>query len=1538
MKKYIIIIMVLAAAWARGQSITAAEYYIDNDPGVGLASSVALTAADSVTVNFTAPTTGLSIGCHNLCLRVKNAYNVWSIVDVRTFCLNAPTLSPLLGNLTNAEYYFDTDPGNGAGISIPITTSDSVSISNYAIPTTGQTIGFHNLCIRTRNDQGLWSIVDVRVLYLGQVTSVANTTITQAEYYFDTDPSNGAGTNIPITAGDSVTVVNYAIPTTALSQGFHNLAIRTKNAEGIWSIGDIRTLYLTAPFAATNSNIVAAEYYFDTDPGNGAAAPIAVTAADSVSINPVLIPTDTLSVGFHNLAIRTKSGQSTWSLPEVRTFYVYRVPTTISTTIDKAEYFVDIDPGVGNATPFNINSPSDTLSFTNALLAMPCLATGNHTLYIRVRYSSGIWGLHEPRTFALTSAATNDGAMNGLYVNSTSCGFGNNETITLSVKNSGSNTIPIGAAVVNLVLTGATTASYTALNTSTILAGDSVRIFVTGVNLSAIGATTITATLSVCNDPLTTNNVQTTTTNNTGNNTVSAFINSPATEINCTRSSIQLTASGGTTYSWENGTTGSTRTITSAGTYLVTATAGLGCSGTQSITITSNTSLPTASVSGRDTVCSNTSTSLVASGGASYLWSTGANTASLSISPTASTTYGVTITGSNGCTASTTKRVVLDDVLNNSRLSSTTTLLNCTTTNTNLSATGGVAYLWDNNTTAFSRTVTTGGTYQVTITSSSGCTTTRNVTINRDITPPTLVVSNDTTICSGQSVTLRATSNGSTYTWNNGASGTTNTVSPSATSVYTVIVTGANGCTSGAAINVNVNTLGLTNVGISTPTTQLNCTTTSIVLSATGGATYTWDNNLGIATRTVTSAGTYTVTATANGCSGTARVIISQDFTRPTAAISGADTTCVGNSVQLTATGGTAYTWSNGSSAASILVTPPSTTAYSVTVTGANGCTASAIKTVVIGNTLGVGISSSSTQLNCSNPSISLLATGGAAYTWDNNLTNANRTITSAGTYTVTATANGCTGTARVIISQDFTRPTPAISGSDTACVGNSVQLIATGGNSYSWSNGSSGATISVMPTSTTTYIVTATATNGCTATALKTIVIGNTLSVGISSSTTQLNCATTSIPLTATGGATYTWDNNLTNANRTITSAGTYTVTATANGCTGTARVIISQDFTRPTAAISGADTTCVGNSVQLTASGGTSFTWNTGSNSSNISVTPTTTTSYSVTVTGANGCTATAIKTVVIGNTLGVGISSTNTQLNCTTTSIALLATGGAVYTWDNNLTNPNRTITSAGTYTVTATANGCTGTARVVITLDTIRPTASIAAPDSVCTGVPFILTASGGASYFWSTGGNTTSISAQTNNAASYSVIATAANGCTRSAVRLVNIVPPVTASFDTIKSGLRLSCTNRSTNATTYTWDFGDQQQSSQTSPVHVYANYGTYTVSLTATNRCGSTTSTRTVILVNTGTLELLGLTNLRIMPNPTTDFFQVDMQGQATKDMQIQIVNDLGQVVQADKFNFSGNERRNYGSPSWAKGVYFVLIQNKIVGKVLIN
>jgi gliding motility-associated-like protein len=425
----------------------------------------------------------------------------------------------------------------------------------------------------------------------------------------------------------------------------------------------------------------------------------------------------------------------------------------------------------------------------------------------------------------------------------------------------------------------------------------------------------------------------------------------------------------------------------------------------------------------------------------------------------------------------------------------------------------------------------------------------------------------------------------------------------------------------------------------------------------------------------------------------------------------GATSFCIGGSVTLIAPLNSNYTyaWNNGAGAiagaSNNTYIATASGSYALTVTDANGCTATSAAIPVTVNVLPVVTATANGATTfCAGGSVTLTATGANTYVWSNGSTAPSITVSTSGNYDVTGTnLEGCTATSNAIAVVVNALPTASISTSgSTACLGTTVTLTAAGGSTYAWSNNSTNATINV--TAANTYTVTVTSAEGCSSTASETVVFNANPAVVINANGPTVFCAGGSLTLTATGGANYVWSNGDQGASTTVNQSGNYYVLVTnAAGCTTQSSVVSVTVNNNPVvAAITGANAVCEGGTMQLTSAtqGGVWSAANnfiatidaaghvTGLNAGSTTVT------YTVTV---NGCTAsTSAQVSVLNNPVTPTITASGSTSLCPGGTVVLFASNAANYQWSNGPTTPFIVANQSGSYTVSVTAtNGCSAT---------------------------------------------------------------------------------------------------------------------------------------------------------------------------------------------------------------------------------------------------
>ena len=973
---------------------------------------------------------------------------------------------------------------------------------------------------------------------------------------------------------------------------------------------------------------------------------------------------------------------------------------------------------------------------------------------------------------------------------------------------------------------------------------------------------------------------------------------------------IDLTVAGGTapySYNWSTGATSQDLTSLPAGSYNVTITDANGCSANATGTISQPVGALSANINiSQNIPCfggGNGAIDLTITGGTapySYNWSTGAS--SQDISGLAAGVYTVTISDANGCNSTATGTITQPSAALASSITGNQPVL-CNGGNNGsltLAVTGGTfpySFVWSNGQTTQDLLNLSAGTYTVTITDANGCTTTRNATVNQ---PAAALNANATVtqqvLCnSGNSGIVDLSVSGGTapytYAWSNGS--VSQDISGVTAGTYSVVITDANGCNTNASVTVTEPSAALG--GTASSTQQVNCfggNNGAASVTITGGTlpyTYLWSNGSSSQNISGLTVGTYTVTVTdANGCT----TIKNTSITQPVAALSATSSvsqnvSCFGGTnggINVNVSGGTSpytYLWSNSSTAQNL--TGVSSGTYSVTITDANGCTATQSRTITQPAAALNSSASASQNVSCfggNNGSVSLSVSGGTApytYNWNIGASTQNLSGLSSGTYTVTVTdANGCSSNSSVTITQPSASLTATANVSQAvSCFGGNngaISLTVNGGTSpytYNWSNGASTQNLSGLATG--SYSVTVTDANGCTSIQSLNVTQPSAALSGTALAGQNVSCfagTNGTINLTVNGGTspyTYNWSNGASTQNLTSLSSGTYTVTVTdANGCILNRNAIVTQPAAALNSnAVASQNVSCFAGSngaINLTVNGGTvpyTYTWNNGQTTQDISSLASGT--YTVSVTDANGCTLTQSATVTQPAASLSASANVSQNVSCyggANGTLILTVSGGTApftYAWNNGASSQNLSALVSGIYTVTVTdANGCTFNETAGVS----QPEAGLAVSPTVNQNVSCFggnngsvaLNVTGGTlpyTYNWSNGTSSSGLSGVSSG--TYTVTVTDGNSCVATQTVVVNQPSAALASSASVSQ--QVSCfggnngvvdltVSGGTAPYFYSWSNG-----SSTQDLFGVAA-GSYTVSVTDNNGC---TTTRTV-------------------------------------------------------------------------------------------
>ena len=802
--------------------------------------------------------------------------------------------------------------------------------------------------------------------------------------------------------------------------------------------------------------------------------------------------------------------------------------------------------------------------------------------------------------------------------------------------------------------------------------------------------------------------------------------------------SAVVTATGGAPpyeYLWAN--IGNTPDVSglSAATYFLTVTESTGCSLSTTVVINQPPQLSVTITADQQLACFGDSSLVLTAnptGGSppyAYLWSNGQTTQSITVP--AQGVYSVTVTDMNECTAVATYTVQLNPEI--FILTQTNTIV-CGNLDgaASVLVTGGsppYQYQWSTgDQTPFIQNVP-GGTYDVTITDSQGCTEVSSLTIGQ-LTDFTVNILPRSVRCfGGNTGSIETVVTGGTppygYTWSTGATNVS-VINNLTAGSYGLTVTDAAGCIFSGSVLIT-QPLMLNLAASSNPVSCFGGNDGSATAVASGGVNpyfYAWSNNMFAQTINNLTAGSYTVTVTdGNLCQTTATVSVTQPVnitTTVTAPVIACGGTATGTASVLVA-GGTpplSFLWSNGQT------TPTATQltagSYSLTITDSRGCTRT-LPSIVLTEVPALSLLMEADNIVCSaqnTGSIETLVTGGTqpySYAWSTGASSSQLSGLAAGVYRLTVTdANGCSRTDSSSVSQ--TLPVVASASSlQVSCVGAtdgmaSVQV--SGGTapfSFSWSNGDSGQTIDSLPPG--SYSVTVTDANECVAALSVVVQEPNPLLLSIEVS--PAGCSPDNggqLAASPSGGTppyTYNWSTGAQSTSITNLPLGFYQLTVTDFfGCTvlDTAEVVPSPALL---AELTVERNTCAAaddGRIAVAVTGGQapySYAWSNGATGTPV-LADLVAGTYSVTVTDAQACVAADTIVLLQFPQPVCAITLLQHAFGGNNGAVEAAASGGTppyTFLWSNGATTPQLAGLSPGTYGLTVTdANGCSSSCSI------------------------------------------------------------------------------------------------------------------------------------------------------------------------------------------------------------------------------------------------
>lgn len=842
----------------RDVEVIQAEYFWDTDPGLGSATTILAfdgSLDEAIEDLFNSAVSVPSTGLHTFNIRIKGLDNTWSNLFSYVINVGSPTLISRDVEVTQAEYYWDTDPG--AGSATPILAFDgnldeaieSLFDGGIASPTAG----FHTFNLRVKGFDGSWSSTFAYVINVETQTLLTrDVNVTQAEYFWDTDPGVGNGAVLLALDGnldeaiESLFDGSVSIP----SNGLHTFNVRVRGFDGSWSTTFSYVIDVGTPTLISRGvKVIQAEYFWDVDPGLGSGSPILALdgnldeAVEDVFQN-TLTPT---SIGLHVFNLRVKGQENTWS-----TTFKYIVDvldsnsySSINESIcDGSSYTVPSGDetytvtGIYSDTLPNANG-FDSLITINLFVQPPSFSTINPTAcgsYLspegNTYTSSGTYTdviqtmigcdstitinlTIQPNSFATLSESACDSyaspsgnyvwTSSGTYIDTVPSASGCDSilTINLTINSASLTTQSITACD-----------SYTwAVNGSTYTTSGSYQTILTNVegcdsiitlNLTVGYSYTDVLTITACDSYFWAANGQTYT--SSGSYSISTFTGLGCDSISTlnltigTNSVATQTITGCDNYVWPlNGTS-----YSASGTYTATIPNSFGCDSVVTLNLTINSSSVGAETI---TACD------------SYFWALNGNTY------TSSGMYSATLTNAVGCDST----ITLNLTINNS-YSNTSVITECG------------SYVWPVNGTTYSSS----GLYDLSLLTSAGCDS---------------ILYLDLTIGSNTTATINVSSCGA-YTWPLDGQLYANSGS------YVTTISNSNGCDSIVQMNLTIN---LASSGTSNIVTCESYTWSATGLNYTNSGSYTatLSNTVGcdsIATLNLTITSGSSSTSTISAC------------------------------------------------------------------------------------------------------------------------------------------------------------------------------------------------------------------------------------------------------------------------------------------------------------------------------------------------------------------------------------------------------------------------------------------------------------------------------------------------------------------------------------------------------------------------------------------------------------------------------------------------------------------------------------------------
>lgn len=1299
------------------------------------------------------------------------------------------------GKLVQAEFFWDTDPGQGSGFPLALQGGmNDAARSAIANTMAGLPVGLHTLNVRVQDSLLNWGPVFKTVLKIdASITSRDIFVVVGRAYWDNTPATSSALVMFNGNANNALNAFVQASPFTPFANpGMHSLHVQLLDPNGNYGAAFVTALQVEDSLTAISGKVYAARAWFNNDLG----AAVNFLAADgqfSDVLESVLNTMSAPSLGLNVLQVQLRDSLNGWG-PVFKTSLLVENPIAyrnINVAMGMAYWNNDTSQVAANLLAFD-NNYGDALEAAIATGISANQPAGLHPLSVRFQDVAGNWGA------SFTSIVSVE-----------------NSIVARSTKVvEGEVSVDLLPAITVVALNGSFQDAVATAQSVLISSGVNVGLHTLNVRMKGVdgswGPYFKTAMV------------------------VSPCATAPFPVITyseplsfCHGDSIMLSAgSGFNSYQWilNNAVVGNSPDFiaTVSGSYTVVVTDTTNCPGS-SLPVIVDVHKPAPVIVGDSEVCDNALDSLFVNAGfSSYQWSTGSTLASTPISTGG--IYTVTVTDQLGCSGVDTISIVtlsqplVPSIIANGPLAfcqGSSVVLDCQLTQN---------FVWSNGVTTQQLFTDTTGSYSVIVTGTNGCTAQSSV-VNTLLFPDIqagISDNNNGLLCADGQLVLAA-SPGLSYQWSNGS--TASFIIVSVPGDYSVAVTDTNGCVDTSAM-VTVNPVPA--IPVITVNGPLDfCNGNSVLLTSSSPVNNIWSTGSVNQSVLITSSAVVTDTVFNNfGCKSVSAPVVVNVHPVVSISSSGSLTVCDGDTVNLSAVAGTPvnYLWFDGSTGSSVSLTASEDSAWVIATEINGGCSDTAVVSVLV-NELPVGsIAADGPTEFCSGNSVTLTTSGDSntIYYWFLNgvqlfstyyntwtgqyesypITGYSLNVIHAGSYSaqIVDTLTGCasmTNSISVVVNSAI-KPTISAVGGNTICLGDSVTLISSVAEGYLWSTGDT--TQTTVVSSSDYYYVVITDANGCTNHSDSLLVTFHPVA-GIAASNGFVLCDGETTDLSVTPAGSYLWSDGSTgNTIAGVGASSVYTVTVTdVFGCSSEASAsVVVNSLPSGNIYVTTDSVLCSGEYIHLLTSGSanTKFRWY--SNSSPIL-------SYSapnyyfvegydyysawagaysaLIIDTLTGCTSMSnvIDVSVIDLPL-VHIDQLSSVLcfgdmNASLEATGLNTSGPYSYLWSNGTATSLNTGLTAGVYVVTVTDSfGCSSDSAYIISQPTaLNPVlyspVNTRGYNVSCSGASDALVSvvAGGTSpysYVWSNGESGAFIDSLAIG--SYSLVLTDANGCVDSA--------------------------------------------------------------------------------------------------------------------------------------------------------------------------